>query len=151
MKAHHLYKLEEPYNYYLYVLQVKDYTDSMNVIAIRSDFPKAIIPLYTGIKYKEDLGYPTTKSLISINYNFYVAVKTAIVCYNLRLKRSSRRNHLDLFLRENISEMCYSNISRIQNRHPIPNNIRIQHSIFASINRIMPPEEISTYVKEKIS
>lgn len=151
MKAHCLYKIEAPRDYYLYVLQMKNYTDSIDMLAIRSDFSNAVIPLYSvDIEYKEDLGYPTTELLISIGHSFYTSVKTAIICCNLNLKGSSLRENMGEFLRENISVMCYNNISKIQNGYSISNNTKTQHSIFASIGRMISRREIATYVQDKI-
>jgi hypothetical protein len=151
MKAHCLYKIENPHIYYLYVLQMKDYVDSMDILAIRSDFTEAIMPLYSSsIEYKEDLGYPTTEMLVNINHSFYTAVKTAIICCNLNLKGSSLREHVGGFLRENIAALCYNNISNLQNGHPISSNTKTQHTIFASINRTLSCREVLAYVQDKI-
>ena len=151
MKAHCLYKIEEPFEYYLYVLQTKDCTDSMNMLAIRSDFSDAIMPLYSsGIKFKEDLGYPTTEMLINISHPFYTSIKAAIVCCNLNLRGSHLRERVGNFLRENVSVLCYNNISDIQNGHPISANAKTQHSLFASMNRTLARREVLAYVQDKI-
>lgn len=152
MKAHCLYKMEVPFSYYLYVIQTKNYTDSINMLAIRSDFPEAVLPLYSDdIEYKEDLGYPTTELLISINHNFYASVKTSIICCNLNFKNCNLRENAGSFLRENISVLCYNNITKIQNGYSIPYNMKTQHLIFSSIGRIISQGEIDTYVQDKIS
>lgn len=153
MKAHCLYKIETeaPLEYYLYVLQKKNYTDSMDILAIRSDFAEGIFPLYSpGIEYKEDLGYPTQQMLININHVFYTAIKTAIVCC-MNFKGNSLRENVGMFLRENIAGLCYDDISNTQHGRPLSSNVRTHHTIFASINRTMPGREVLAYVQDKIS
>lgn len=151
MEAHRLYKIQTPIEYYLYVLQKRNYVDSMDILAIRSDFAEGIFPLYSpGIEYEEDLGYPTPKMLININSNFYAAIKTAIICCNLNFKGSNLRERIGMFLRENISALCYDDMSNIQNGNPLPLNTKTQHTIFASINRTMPGREVFAYVQDKI-
>lgn len=151
MKAHCLYKIETPHEYYLYVLQMKNYVDTMDILAIRSDFVEAIMPLYSpGIKYKEDLGYPTIETLINISNSFYNAVKTAIVCCNLTFKGNVLREHVGSFLRENIEALCYTDISNIEHGNPISADIKTQHKIFAAMNRTLSCREVSNYVQDKI-
>lgn len=151
MKAHHLYKIVTPLEYHLYVLQKKNYVDSMDILAIRSDFAKGVFPLYSpGIEYEEDLGYPTPKMLIDINHTFYTAVKTSIICCGLGFKGNSLRERVGIFLRENISGICYDDISNTQNGNPLSLNTKTHHTIFASINRTIPEREVWTYVQNKI-
>ena len=151
MKAHCLYKIENPHDYYLYVLQMKNYVDTMDILAIRSDFIEAIIPLYSpSIEYKEDLGYPTTKVLIDISHSFYTAVKTAIICCDLHLRGSTLRERVGMFLKESIGALCYNNITHLQDGQAMPTNINTQHTIFAAINRTLPEREVTDYVQNKL-
>jgi hypothetical protein len=151
MEAHRLYKIETPIEYYLYVLQKRDYVDSMDILAIRSDFAEGIFPLYSpGIEYKEDLGYPTPKTLININHNFYTTIKTAIICCNLNFKGNNLRENVGMFLRENISALCYDDISNTQNGRLLSFNTKTQHTLFASINRTISSREVFAYVQDKI-
>ena len=151
MKAYRLYKIKQDIPYYLYVLQKKEYLDSLDILAIRSDFVPVILPLYSpSIVYEADLGYPTIQMLIDIDPSFYHAIVTAFHCCNLRFHGSALRENVGMYLKDNISTICYSNIARVQDRVRLNENSQMYHSLAAAINRVIGLGEVVTYVKDKI-
>lgn len=155
MKTRHLYEIEQldpiP-NYFLYVLQKKDYMDSsMDILAIRSDFANGIFPSYSPeIEYKRDLGCPTVQMLINVNTKFYVNIRIATVCCSLGCSRNLSEQAV-MFLKDNISATCYNDIGQIRNGIEISNNAQTHHALAASINRIIGLEEATAYVQNRIS
>lgn len=153
MKEHHLYKIEnkEPlFEYYLYVIQKIECTDSMDILAIRSDFIRGIFPLYSpAISYEKDFGHPTINTLIAIDSNFYHAIKTAIIMLDFK-ETLQRYSNVKSFLKNQISELCSNNIHNICNGEPLSTNVINYHLISAAINRKLGIRETKEYVQNKI-
>lgn len=156
MKEHHLYKIENSdpqIGYYLYVIQKIDCSDSMDILAIRSDFMRGILPLYSpAIPYKKDFGHPTAETLISIDSNFYSTIKTATIMLNLK-ENLQRNNNADSFLKDQILGLCSVDIHNVCNgiRQSDNTNIINCHLVAAAINRILGVREAERYVQDQIN
>jgi len=137
MKQFHLYKINEAY---LYVLQTVGSKDGMDILAIRSDAPYIIFPMYSPtFKKYEDLGIPSINILKSIDPYFLTCIQVSqLVCGDVfALSSGVLREHIrEYILHMNVSDRRTQGIDLV----------------VMSINRSqsLSMEELRKYVADRI-
>lgn len=138
MKQFHLYKINE---IYLYVLQTIDNKNGMDILAIRSDIPYIVFPMYSPtFKKCESLGIPSINILKNINPYFLACIQVSqMVCGDLF---NMTNGALKEYIREYVLHM---NISDRQNNEGID-------LLTMSVNRSrsLSMEELRKYVADRI-